>query len=143
MGCDIHLHIEVKVNGKWEHYASPWIQRNYTLFEKMAGVRGDDENAISLPKGMPEDASFITKQSCEDFGSDGHSHSYLTLNEIVQLEDWLNSLPKVEGNYLATDLEHSILHTYCEGNSFAGILRYPKEKPSWIEDTRFVFWFDN
>lgn len=27
MGCDIHLHIEVKINGAWEHYATPRVDR--------------------------------------------------------------------------------------------------------------------
>ena len=47
MGCDIHLHAEIKVNGKWEHYAHPHIRRDYRLFAKMASVR-------NAPYGHPE-----------------------------------------------------------------------------------------
>jgi hypothetical protein len=144
MGCDIHLHIEVKVEGKWEHYGAPNINRNYDLFEKMAGVRGEIENAISIPKGAPDDMNIITKCSYKDWGTDAHSCSWFNLEEIVKLTKWLDSLslddPKA---FLPFDLEHTILHTYCEGNSFAGILEYPEGKPKWIEDVRFVFWFDN
>jgi len=41
MSCSIHLHIEVKVDGTWEHYGEPSINSNYQLFEKLAGVRGE------------------------------------------------------------------------------------------------------
>lgn len=47
MGCDIHLHQEVKINGEWHHYRLAEMPRNYEVFEKMAGVRGDVKNAIA------------------------------------------------------------------------------------------------
>ena len=50
MGCDIHAHFEIKVDGEWLHYSQANINRNYRLFEKMAGVRGENKNAISLPE---------------------------------------------------------------------------------------------
>jgi hypothetical protein len=144
MGCDIHLHVEVKIEGKWEHYHAPNISRSYKLFEKMAGVRGEIKNAISSPKGLPDDLNIITRKSAEYWDVDGHSWSWLNLEEISILSDWLHDLgSKEEKGFLNCDLEHSILHCYCEGNSFAGIIKYPDEKPEWIEDVRFVFWFDN
>jgi len=144
MGCDIHLHVEIKVADKWEHYAAPNINRSYKLFEKMAGVRGFLINAIIAPKGLPEDLNIITRKSADYWKVDGHSWSWLNLEEISILSDWLGELgKKEERDFLKYDLEHSILHTYCEGNSFGGLFKYPDEKPEWIEDVRFVFWFDN
>ena len=134
MGCDIHLHIEVKTENGWEHYASPNFRRSYSLFEKMAGVRGDIENAISSPKGFPNDASYITERSYKSEVSYAHSVSWLNVKEINELSEWIQSQP---GDGLSNDLEHGILHTYLEGNSFCG------DFPDWIKDVRFVFWFDN
>jgi len=145
MGCDIHMHIEVKVESKWEHYAAPWVRRSYSLFEKLAGVRGEIENAIVAPKGLPYDMSIITRKAFEKWEEDAHSESWLSLEEICKLEEWLDDKNKndVEYRWKIYDLERDVLNTFCEGYSFAGILRYPEEKPEWIEDVRFVFWFDN
>lgn len=61
MGCDIHAHIELKVNGKWEHYSCPNIQRWYTLFTRICGVRGNDNiTPIDKPRGLPEDLNIVT-----------------------------------------------------------------------------------
>lgn len=38
MGCDIHLHAEVKIKNAWHHYAHPSVPRSYPLFSIMAGV---------------------------------------------------------------------------------------------------------
>jgi hypothetical protein len=148
MGCDIHLHIEIKLNNKWEHYACPRIERWYQLFAKMAGVRNYVESGvipISLPKGIPEDVTSITKYDYERWDTDGHSHSWLNLKEIAELEDWLNQM-KEGNNPNNGDLEWDILHCYLFGNSFAALYKYPEETKKYnpeITDVRFVFWFDN
>lgn len=49
MGCDIHLHIEIKMNGLWRHYSMPHIERDYCLFGVMAGVRGNKDDMIVAP----------------------------------------------------------------------------------------------
>jgi hypothetical protein len=148
MGCDIHLHIEVKLNGKWEHYGAPNVSRWYLLFEKMAGVRGEPENAISLPKGLPDDLTTLTRYSSERWDGDGHSHSWLGIEEIMLLEDWLKTQKsewRTHSPDASVDLEHHVLHTYLFGNSFTGPKRYPEDDQSrpGVEDVRFVFWFDN
>ena len=144
MECDIHLHIEIKLNGTWHHYAAPDIQRWYKLFEKMAGVRGELKDAISPPKGMPEDITEVTRYSNFKLQPYAHSHSWLGLDEIVELEDWLNEQIEITSNYTDLNLEFGILHTYLFGNSFAGFKRYPEDyENSGIQDVRFVFWFDN
>lgn len=141
MGCDIHLHIEIKINGTWHHYGAPNVSRRTKLFEKMAGVRGSVTNAIVPPKGTPDDISGITRMDVDRFKIGGHSHSWFTCEEIGKLEDWLNE----QGGFAREmDLEHHILHTYLFGNSFAGFRKYPSDyKDSPIEDVRFVFFFDN
>ena len=85
MGCNCSAHIEVKIGGKWEHYSAPKIQRYYKVFEKMAGVRGDVTNAISTPKGLPDDISVITKM---DVDKDAHNQSWLSLDEFKELYEY-------------------------------------------------------
>jgi hypothetical protein len=60
--------------------------RNYALFEYLSGVRGDDDNAISKPRGVPKDVSNTVKYEIDSYGSDGHSHSYFTLDELLQYD---------------------------------------------------------
>lgn len=85
MGCDIHMFVEVKNDGKWKavprrtrpepEYSQwdkrtiecPYDDRNYDLFAMLANVRngvgfagirtGEGFVPISMPKGFPDDAS--------------------------------------------------------------------------------------
>lgn len=47
-------------------------QRNYEVFAKLAGVRGPGPD----PRGIPDDASDLTKLALDSWGRDGHSHSW-------------------------------------------------------------------
>ena len=139
MGCDIHLHIECKINGEWYHYNHPDVKRDYDLFAKMAGVRGDID-PISEPRGLPDDITFLTQFDAEvHWGIDGHSHSYLTVEEIQRLKEWYETqLPPAAPLFRFYDI-----FGFLFGNSFDGILKYPNDYPFGVEDVRFVFWFDN
>lgn len=109
MGCDIHMYPEVKRDGKWcdlykfepdQHAAQPWAAdrnnyygydgRNYSLFGMLAGVRRPEMNVIAERRGLPLDASPIVVSEIgggeNDYG-DFHSHSWLTLKEILDF-DW-------------------------------------------------------
>lgn len=94
MGCDIHAHVEVKLKGQWHHYHAPYINRDYSLFSKMANVRNGSLSSmryvkpISKPRGMPEDISLITKVMREGWGGDGHSDSWLGSAEVCELIKW-------------------------------------------------------
>lgn len=144
MGCDIHLHIEIKIDGQWHHYGTPHIQRSYKLFGKMAGVRCDNPNvAIIQPRGIPDDITLITRIEWED-GESYHHPSWFGGKEIAELEDWLN---EQGGQREELDLEWNILNTFLFGNSFAGPYKYYQNKAKLgkhtLEDVRFIFWFDN
>lgn len=135
MGCDIHAHSELKINGKWHHMSELDIDRNYMLFTKMAGVRNyDAEIPISEARGIPKDVSELTKFLCDDYGSDGHSHSWLSSKEIKELIIWAEKELKWDA------FDSSNQFGYLCGNG------YDDWKPGDIkglEDFRFVFWFDN
>lgn len=143
MGCDIHLHVEIKVEGAWQHYQAPGISRDYRLFAKMAGVRNYENEIvpISEPKGLPKDLTLVTAKDAEEWGVDGHSHSWLDKHEIARLAEWCHE--RVEMDHMRRDLEYGVLHSYLFGNSYAGPSKWPEEQPAWLEDVRFVFWFDN
>jgi hypothetical protein len=107
MGCDIHLYVERRTDSGWEHvpdhskeWGDPanWFNgRNYDLFSILADVRngtgfagvktGDGFRPIDTPRGLPVDVSLVVRESAEEWGVDGHSHSHLTVAEILAY-DW-------------------------------------------------------
>ena len=129
MGCDIHTVIERKVtspriNARWvavaiEHDASR--SRNYDRFAALAGVRGDGPE----PRGLPDDASDTALTLADDWGADGHSHSWLPLDEAAAL-------------YLATEFNPSEFVQKYPASEFFGV-----ERPDDTDEYRLVFWFDN
>lgn len=123
MGCDIHLYVEKRVDGKWiaqgdftrddveEDGTGGYISggrdfysgRNYDLFAILADVRngrgfagvktGEGFNPIAEPRGIPVDASDEYKAIAENWGEDGHSHSHFTVRELLDY-DWTQETGK-------------------------------------------------
>jgi len=93
MGCDIHMFLERKraTDTKW--HADPYHHgsdaeysdsplelpsgRSYELFTYLAGVRGWGGPP---PRGIPPDVSARVQEIIDYWGSDGHSHSYISIN---------------------------------------------------------------
>jgi len=148
MGCDIHAHTEIKVDGEWLYFADNFITRNYTVFAKMAGVRNyDDIEPISEPRGLPDDISKMTRLHRDRWGVDGHSDSWLSFDEICELIDWLNvEMPEPRNRYYDWDSKwESVLlgeTFYLFGNTLYYWKVYREDYPDFIEDIRLVFWFD-
>lgn len=141
MGCDIHLHTEVKINGKWEHYSAPSLDRDYELFGKMAGIRSCDTDPIALPRGLPADVAAVTEFDYKKWGVDAHTPSWLSADEIDQLCAWANSqYPDTDRPWLDWETKQV---GYLFGNSWSGFTKYPGDRPEGLEDIRWVFWFDN
>ena len=141
MGCDIHLHIEVKINDEWLHYNSPHVSRHYAVFAKMANVRNYDDNEIvpiSAPKGMPPDASRVTVFDFYEWDLDGHSYSWLSASEIAVLANWMK-----EQSWGSSPFYFEDVFGFLFGNSYPGFTKYPEDRPEGLQDVRFVFWFDN
>lgn len=62
--------------------------RNYDLFSILADVRnGNGVDPIDYPRGIPEDASSGYLFVCNQWKGDAHSHSYFTLDELLNV-DW-------------------------------------------------------
>lgn len=73
---------------RWEYIDRFYSGRNYNLFSILAGVRTWEEDvAICKPKGIPEDSSYAYKYECVLWNGDAHSHSYFTLEELLDV-DW-------------------------------------------------------
>lgn len=143
MGCDIHIFVERKNNeNRWVDsmiyensvYGEGFTplsdyERDYGLFATLAGVRGD--NPIEYPKGIPEDCSPEYRKLCEDWGDDGHSHSYFTLREL------LDAAPNYS-EYRKQSLDGFILHL----NNIIKMLDIWVNKEE-MEKYRVCFFFDN
>lgn len=132
MGCDIHLFQEVKVGGRWVFYNHPDVERDYDLFAIMGNVR----NAGALPslsdrRGLPPDATETTKLYDKYWGEDGHSHIYLSREEVFKVEEFYR-------DYVGGHLTLEGRFGYLFGNEWT-------TKPHGIdlEDFRWIFWFDN
>ena len=140
MGCDIHMHIEVKYKGRWRHYSAPDVDRRYALFSKMADVRNvGDIQPISQPKGLPDELDEITLLAYRLWDGDAHSESWLSSSELAELMVWWD----------AHKDQHGISDPfgYVFGNEIDSIVKYPKDferlRGLGLEDVRAVFWFDN
>lgn len=132
MGCDIHMFVEAKnKSDKWVMVDKPEVNRNYGLFEKMAGVRGEDYNAIAQPRGLPDNASEGTMLHYVYWSEDAHTESYLKLSEIEQLMKWIDK---------QTGMGFCPLG-FMFGNGFT--LDDDDIRDTGVKDIRFVFWFDN
>lgn len=143
MGCDIHLHTEVKINGTWHHYSTPAVPRWYLLFARMANVRNyEDVEPIAEPRGLPQDATALTLFDAERWGPDGHSHSYLSAEEIAELVQWVKDKSE-QFKFEFAPFWESNTFGFVFGNNWSGFSKYPADRPEGLEDVRFVFWFDN
>lgn len=160
MGCDIHLvleqrsiidpagwigvhtfpHVDHKSHYAYpnkgrdigEFFAVPYVkQRHYEFFAALAGVRGEGPEA----KGVPPDASELTKNLVEYWAGDGHSHSYLDLLDFTRR--YLSVHPKDMGVVAAKRVsgEDDALLAYA-----CSLMGIDTEDPNAY---RVVFWFDN
>ncbi len=158
MGCDIHLYVEYKktvkdvkkwLNGdyfKFNPYHKVYDNehpynrielygdRNYGLFSTLAGVRDYTEGMtpVSEPKGLPHDVTEYVQSESTQWGSDGHTHSWLTLKE---LKDYQAIGAKLKRTGLLSpeqllDFDKGILpQSWCQGTNQPGY-----ERREWEEE---------
>lgn len=196
MGCDIHLFTENKriINNKkqWVNIdnwkLNPYYKenngdretkyeinpaywgRNYALFSLLADVRNYSGNKpISEPKGIPDDVSQIIRSEKDKWGSDGHSHSFLTMKEIYDYYEKNNSVKfsgLVDSDGVKAIEKGDMPNWWCKGSTMTNLVWkewvqenyvlknfikvledhfesefYRKEEDA--ENYRIVFWFDN
>ena len=155
MGCDIHIVVERKWNGRWvgvrtdqgftrggyKSKEGDWVypevgRRDYAFFARLAGVRGDGPD----PLGIPGDASDLTLALAQEWEYDGHHYSYLPLKEFA--ERWCAEDEAFIAAMTAERLKG-------EDRAYARLLNrasigacdlYGDTDPN---DFRVVFWFDS
>lgn len=98
MGCDIHGWVEYSLDGyTWEPMlnAEAVLSRSYDIFGLLFGVRNYvNFIPIAPERGLPSDVSdFVKKQGGDE---DGHSHSYITLEEFNAI-DWKQESQEFDG----------------------------------------------
>lgn len=130
MGCDIHAFVEKKHKGKWvmlppSTYNKKLRERNYKRFARLASVRGVSDNA---PLGVPNDASDSFLLQVDSWGVDGHSHSYMPIDEAAMI-------------YLETDYNPDDFDKDFPLSSYFDIDSDDSEEHSQLY--RLVFFFDN
>jgi hypothetical protein len=132
MGCDIHFCIEKKINNKWvmvcrDNGLDRAGSRNYIRFGKLAGVRTEGPD----PKGIPDDISESSKLFIDEWGEDGHSHSYLPITEAAKIfleTEWPETLAEMGEWARANPASY-----FFDLEDYRGPL----------SDYRLVFFFDN
>ena len=148
MGCDIHIHVEYKrsINGEktWVCgdylYVNPYKgdayepdycivdfcgNRNYARFATLANVRNyGDTPYIDTPRGLPDDVTAEVERCSEEWGIDGHSHSYFTLKELI---DYQKNIPPLRQKGMigpdaieALDKYGILPDTWCQGTTMPG-----------------------
>lgn len=142
MGCDIHMHIEIKVDDVWHHYSSPNVQRDYVMFALLANVRNNGNIVpYANARGLPDDMSLVTAMDMNV--SYFHSHSWLEGKEICDVE-------KLWSKYLSSKGADLFENDFCWkyfGYIFGdGFELHPGEEPvprDRIQSIRMVFAFDS
>lgn len=124
MGCDIHAFIEVKEYDLWWEWAKVNINRNYTLFGLMAGVRIPEYKLFDA-RGVPSDVSDGARIEHIEWGTDAHHPSWLSLIEIKS----------VYGEF-----EHIV---GGRNRDALAVMQAMDALSMGYDDVRIVFWFDN
>lgn len=156
MGCDIHMYSETLIDDEWVADAKDSLSydakydnyemnefnnshRNYWFFSLLAQVRYSCPWGFEA-KGFPSDASEEIENIYNQWGSDAHTPSYLTHQELL---DKYNDLPLLKTVNLLTQevnnasdiIEDNLITLKEHINTFN-----PGEN---ISHQRIVFWFDN
>lgn len=170
MGCDIHAYAEVRTpSGSWalddgpepdsklaEHYGDAIFYQDYGVFGFLADVRNYSHvPVIAQPRGLPDGASVQVHDEYEEWGTDAHSASWLTLAELRAYDYdqviWDRRVIKetspgsgsFNGAALADEGEgkHLPLREFLPDWYFRALDRLAALGAP--EDVRVVFWFDN
>jgi hypothetical protein len=174
MGCDIHMVLEKRVkvrdreawvgvnafpyltvqvyernDGAYKTAtgSSSWMVdgRNYDLFAQLASVRGEGPRQ---PLGVPDDASDLALMMVDRWEGDGHSHSWMLMDEALPLflhhgqlgqpgEAVLTAMRSGTEAAIEKCFDHFwTLDEHYDANG----LFVSRDK---LSDFRLIFWFDN
>ena len=153
MGCDCHMYVEKRIEGKWVSAEAmlpdengllqvPYPQqvytgRNYALFGFLTEgkVRQDIGIYVGKLKDFPADACKELQDIFISWAGDAHTPNWLTLKELQDV-DWKQL---VLDDDKEVPLSVAFEHFYWDV-----VMRLPfYSMGSKPEDIRIVFWFDN
>lgn len=141
MGCDVHVYVEVKINGQWCSYAHPNVDRDYELFGVLAGVRRDGPPIVE-PRGVPDDLGEVARMKYESWGYDAHTPSWFGPDEMLKLSVWWVENGHLGRTHLMGIEDSWKCYLFGEPLTPAGLLE-AAQRHQGLEDFRVVFWFDN
>lgn len=164
MGCDIHCYIEYK--GPYDDRDNRWSPfggrinpgRNYYMFERMAGVRGDPLNALVPPRGLPEKLAYNSSDDYWLYVSDTADKSFVEgVATRLDAERWVNTgwamYRDTEKKYVSHPDWHSPSWLTCAEfeRVITDIDPTHADEQYWamlaamkqLNHARVVFWFDN
>lgn len=146
MGCDIHAYLEKRRDdGTYECVDSVFNHlRDYNLFAFLADVRNySNIEPIGHPRrNIPTDTSEYVLSQRKEWGSDGHSSSWISVDELFAFD--YSAIIKQNTGYNTWGGITSGTQLDMKYSDFLGddimkvILRLGK-----FVDHRIVFWFDN
>ena len=135
MGCDIHPYVEYKRGEVWSCLAANFsLERSYTLFGRIAGIRGD-KNALYALRGLPNDISCSVRDHSHEYNVetdsfhilvDWHDYGWLTADEFIECMDKEPERVAEANNW----------------KIFRGLL-LEVQRQYGREACRVVFWFDS
>jgi hypothetical protein len=140
------------------------IRRSYDLFAVLAGMGHRYESVvtpIASPRGLPPDVSEGVSIAAAEYGRDGHSHSYLTFEELLEAQRSYGDIDVHQVHYLPSDaavpLGQRLLHIEDHvavvedvapskvgpNLELASFIAYLHVYEAHSYRTRMTFWFDN
>ena len=148
MGCDIHTYAEKKTETRYEYISGlvPFDYRSYGTFGFLADVRNySDVTPISACRGVPADASKEVIAEQNQWDCDGHSHSWLSVDELASFDydQIMEDRRVMRNNNGGCTCEHgngkSMTYREFLGDSFFEDIQALKAHGA----DRIIFWFDN
>jgi len=136
MGCDIHGWVEIKpYNWNKEYWNAVFdidhLERNYLMFARLFGVRLAEIKAIAPNRGLPPNGTHDDWRKIDTtyWEADGHSHSWISLEEIITNEKILLEPKLPQMSFPKWEMLFNIMKELG--------------KVYGVENVRLVAWFDN
>jgi hypothetical protein len=157
MGSDIHVHVEQQdLDGSWQHTrwpaevpdyvgAGPFTRRHYGVFGFLGLCSRNYSRvpAVAQLRGLPPDISRETRRDAHAWRADGHSHSWVSVQELADV-DYSQTFEDLRGDGGVTTEpgcgEMTTLRAFLGDPFFADLAALTAMNQ--VRSTRMVFWFD-
>ena len=140
MWSDLHLHAEVKINNRWEHYSTAYLTTKNSIYSYLMAMYRFTKREKSVYHGGPQqDISPITKLAYKDLGLAPLVFMYP--QQILFMANSLSSTIKKGNLGEGVDfLEDTIGDLF--GKTWGGFAENPETYPKELENIRWVFWLE-